>query len=125
MPRFQDVVCIAICTIIYSNQLDIPLQEALKSMSIPTKVQKLLESSEGKIFSITFVKRSTGEKRKMVCRTGVSKDTKGVGLAFDPKSYNLLTVYDMQKKGYRSIPMDSVLTVTIDGKTTKLHKKRI
>lgn len=93
-------------------------------MSIATKVKKIVDSTDGKIFSITFQKRSNGERRTMVCRTGTSVDIKGEGMAYDPSNYNLIPVYDMQKKGYRMIPTDSVVEITVGGKTTKFNKKR-
>jgi hypothetical protein len=43
---------------------------------------------------------------------GVRKGVKGVGLAFEPSEKNLLTVYDMQKKGFRHINLSDVLEFT-------------
>lgn len=55
----------------------------------------------GKIFSVLFTKRTDGTDRRMVCRTGVYKDLTGMDRPWDPEERGLLTVYDMQKKGYR------------------------
>ena len=76
-------------------------------------VEKLLkETANKRIFSVTFIKRSTGEVRKMNARRDVRKGVKGVGLAFEPSEKNLLTVYDMKKKGFRHINLNEVLEFT-------------
>jgi hypothetical protein len=70
----------------------------------------------GKIASVTFIKRTDGTERRMLCRTGVKLGAKGSGeRAYDPESKNLLLVYDMQKHGYRMIPAESVLEVRARG----------
>lgn len=77
-----------------------------------------IEEQGGKIFSIRFKKRSDGTIREMVCRQGVK-----TGLAFAPSkpptdwSANaLIPVYDMQAKGYRSIPIEGILALKVEGK---------
>jgi len=72
--------------------------------------------SDGSLFSVEFVKRTTGETREMLCRTGVKAHLKGGVKKFDDKEKNLLTVYDVQKNGYRSIPLDAIIRVKIHGK---------
>jgi hypothetical protein len=42
----------------------------------------LLSDTKGRIFSVTFVKRTTGETRTMVARTGVAKHLKGGDAAY-------------------------------------------
>lgn len=71
----------------------------------------------GKIFSVTFVKRTTGELRQMRCRMGVKKHLKGGSKAYDPKAKNLLSVFDMEAKGYRSIPVEAIRSLSIGGQT--------
>ena len=66
---------------------------------------------DGKIFSCTFVKRSDHSVRRMVARTGVKLGLTGKGSAYDPESKGLLTVYDMEKKGYRTIPSENVVEI--------------
>jgi hypothetical protein len=68
--------------------------------------------ANGKIASVTFVKRSDGTERKMLCRTGVRKGLTGRGPNYDPESKNLLTVFDMEKKAYRTIPAENVVEIT-------------
>jgi hypothetical protein len=73
-------------------------------------VEKLLQETANKrIFSVTFIKRSTGEVRRMNAMRGVTKGVKGVGLNYNASEKNLLTVYDMKKKGFRHINLSDVL----------------
>jgi len=64
-------------------------------------------NTKGKIFSVTFTKKD-GSIRKMVCRTGVSKGVKGIGLKFDPNAKNLMVVFDMHKKAFRMINLSTI-----------------
>jgi len=100
----------------------------------------LLESTraQGSIFSVTFVKRTTGETRQMNARLGVSKGVTGVGMAYDPKSKNLMACYDVQKaqemkaqgmdeveaakKSYRMINLDDILSLKVGGEAYTVEK---
>jgi hypothetical protein len=68
----------------------------------------------GQIFSVTFIKRTTGEERTMVCRVGVKSYLRGGSKTFNDTEKGLLTVFDMQKKGYRSIPLDAIIKVKVN-----------
>jgi len=72
----------------------------------------------GSIFTVTFIKRTNGERRVMNARFGVHKYVKGVGLAYDPKEHALIGCYDMQKpegEGYRMIATESITELKING----------
>jgi len=71
-----------------------------------------LAATEGKLFSVTFVRRGDGAVRRMLCRTGVRKEVTGAGLRFAPADRNLFSVYDVQKRQYRFIPLENVLWLT-------------
>ncbi len=73
--------------------------------------------SDGGIFSVEFIKRTDGSLRKMVCRLGVKKHLKGGQKAYSTKAHNLLTVFDMENKGYRSIPVDAIQRLCVNGQT--------
>lgn len=73
--------------------------------------------SSGSIFNVEFIKRTTGELRSMTCRRGVTKGLKGGQKSFSDKSKDLLTVWDMQAKGYRSIPVDAIQSLKVNGQT--------
>lgn len=78
--------------------------------------EQLIKSSNGSIFSVCF-KKADGTLRDMVCRTGVVKHVKGTGMAYDPSEYGLVTVFDVQKKAYRMIRLETLRRVTMDGQT--------
>lgn len=73
--------------------------------------------ASGRIFSVTFIKRSNGAVRKMVCRTGVKSHLSGGELKYDAAEKGLITVFDMQAKAYRSISVESIMSLRIDGVT--------
>ena len=69
----------------------------------------------GKFFSATFIKKN-GEKRTIHCRLGVKKYVNGKGLSYNQDNYNYLTVYDLQKKAYRTLNVNTLLTVNANNK---------
>ena len=78
--------------------------------------EKLIKSTNGAFFSVQFVKVD-GSLRDMTCRLGVAKGVKGVGQAYTPADYDMLTVFDVQKDAHRMIRLDTLRRVTVDGKT--------
>lgn len=71
-------------------------------------IRKFLDSTKGKIFGVTFIKKD-GSIREMQCRTNVTRDLKG-GVAGHAHIPELYTVYDMKAQGYRSINLLTLLT---------------
>ena len=69
------------------------------------------------IFSVIFIKRTTGKQRKMTCRRGVKKHLAGGDLKYNAKSKELLPVFEMQKQQYRSISCDNLLEFKYAGET--------
>ena len=78
-----------------------------------SKAIEMMNNSGGLIFGARFVKRSDGSVRSGSFRTGVSKNIKG-NPRYNPKSHSIFRVYDM-KKGYRSIPLEGILSITLNG----------
>jgi len=76
-------------------------------------LQKLV--ADGAIFYVEFIKRSTGELRKMRCRLGVKKYLNGGMRAYNPAKKNLLGVFDMDARGYRSIPLEGIRRLSVGG----------
>ena len=73
--------------------------------------------ADGKIFNVTFVK-SDGTIRNMTCRKGVTKYRKSAVLKLTQKfNPNLVIVFDMQKREYRSFHQDKVLALKTKGMT--------
>ena len=83
--------------------------------------KQYIYKTKGKIFSVVFTKKN-GEKRKMVCRQGVAKYVKGVGLKFKPEERNLIGVLDMHKKAYRFINTTTLEQIKVQGKTYKIKE---
>lgn len=73
--------------------------------------------ANGAIFTATFVKRTDEQDRTMNCRLGVTKALKGGELAYDPAAYNLRVVYDVQKRAYRMINLDTLDKIKCGGYT--------
>ncbi len=88
----------------------------MESISLEEAVIKIKES-EGKIFSVVFEKRTTGEFRKLVGRLGVHKDVNGTGLRYDPATKQLMTVYDMQNRGWRMINIEGLTQLQTQGES--------
>ena len=85
----------------------------------PKDVEKILDESRGKIVSVTFIKRTTGEERTLVGRIGKNYKPTGtdpLGGKAERRKRNLFTIYDMQKGGFRMVSMDSVLSIKAAGK---------
>jgi len=76
------------------------------------KFQAIMKAGDGgKFFSVRFIKRTTGEPRHMNCRLGVQKHLKGGDKPYDDREHRLVTVYDLQAKGYRSIPLENLFEI--------------
>ena len=74
-------------------------------------LDELILNSAGRFVTVQFYKKS-GELRTLNGRMGVIKALRhpvGVGVK---DAY--ITIWDMQKKGYRSIARDSIVSVSIN-----------
>ena len=71
--------------------------------------------SGGLFVGVEFTKRSTGETRRMVCRTGVKAHLKGGEKAYDPVEKGLMTVFDVHKGEYRAIPVEGLTRIKVNG----------
>ncbi len=99
--------------------------ETVMSKSLVSKPESIslvgatnfINNAHGKFFSVKFIKRTTGELREMLCRTGVKKYLKNnperPGINF--KENYLIPVYDVQKKEYRAISIEGIREVKIGG----------
>lgn len=79
--------------------------------------RQILESTNGRVFGATFVKKD-GTVRTINCRLGVTKHLRG-GVSTTAHKTNLITVYDMASKGYRTINLDTLISAHVDGATIK------
>jgi hypothetical protein len=86
----------------------------------------LNDVNDGKLFTVTFVKKTDKTVRTMTCRRGVTKGVKGVAVdrAGEDARNNVLTVFDMQKleegkdeKGaFRRINLEQLVSLKHKGK---------
>ena len=79
------------------------------------KAIDLIRGSKGKVFGVTFIKRTNGEERKMNARLGVKKGVTGEGLKFDPKQYALIPVYEMPKQQFRMVNLEGLTSLNLEG----------
>jgi len=81
-------------------------------MNASRNLASIVENSNGKIFRVSFVKKD-GSVRHLIGRLGVTKCLKGGKKTVSEDQY--LTVYDLQKQGYRSVNKDSIIEVAFRG----------
>lgn len=67
-------------------------------------------------FGVTFTKKD-GSTRRMVCRLGVTKHLRGGVKSFSDADHNILTVWSVADRGYRSIRLDTLAEVRAGGVT--------
>lgn len=72
-----------------------------------------------KIFSVEFFKKD-GTLRKMTCRLGVKKGVTGKGMAYSPNDRQMLTVYDVQKKAFRMVNLNTLIKIKYRGKVLEI-----
>lgn len=77
------------------------------------QVAPTLKGTKGKFFTITFKKRTNGNIRVMNARLGVKAYLKGGTLPYDAASKNLLPVFDVNKRKYRVVPLDSISQIKV------------
>jgi hypothetical protein len=94
----------------------------------------MIRKSGGKIFSVTFNKRSTGTPRRLTGRVGVTQQVTGEGKAFNPRDHNLLTVYEFVGSGqdakgrhstigrqWRHVAIEGITSLRMRGKTFQVQ----
>ena len=86
------------------------------------QIKELLESSKGKFFTVTFTKKD-GSTRVLNGRLGVTKHLKGGKKTVTQENY--LTVFDTQKKAYRTVNVDTVQSVKVNGNEYRVDKEQL
>lgn len=79
-------------------------------------------NSKGHIFTVRFIKQD-GTIRDMNCRLGVKKNIKGTGNAVsrNPQKYLYVIVYDVKKRAYRMINLNTVVSIKMNGKVVAVE----
>ena len=90
-------------------------------MNITTEEAKeLIRETNGRIFSSTFVKKDNSI-RTLTARLGKKYKSKtGRKAPYKAKEYNLLPVYDMRIKAFRTLNFNTLLTLTINKNKYKI-----
>ena len=90
------------------------------------EARELIKGSGGQFVSVEFIKKN-GDIRKLNGRMGVhsSKNAplKNIGLAYNPNDYGLVSIFDVQKKAYRMINLNTLSKLKMKGETYQIKKK--
>ena len=70
-------------------------------------MREKIKNTRGKIFGVDFIKKN-GEIRRMACRLQVKSYLKGGNLKYNPKEKNYIIVFDMNKRGYRTLNLNTL-----------------
>lgn len=73
-------------------------------------LKDFINSNKGKIMTIVFRKKD-GTIRTLNTRTGVRTNITGKGLSYDPETYGYLIMWDLAKRGYRTVTVDTIQQV--------------
>jgi hypothetical protein len=82
-----------------------------------TKTQVLNSIANGQDFEVKFIKRSNRQLREMKCCKGIPRNLRGGPRAYNPADHRLVCVWDVEKQAYRSIPLEGILTIAVNGQT--------
>lgn len=91
-------------------------------LSLQTKILVaglINQARDGRIFTAKFVKKN-GEIRMINARLGVKKGVTGTGKYTSPLQNGMLRVYDMQKRAFRTLNVDTMLELKMNGQTYDL-----
>lgn len=75
-----------------------------------TRIQDFRQAVGGKFFKAVFLKKD-GTLREMTCRFGVKKHLKGGEKPYNAEEKGLWTVFDVEKKDYRSIDTTRIIAL--------------
>ena len=84
-------------------------------------IRDIINASGGHICSVIFLKMD-GTIRKMNFRRHVTKGVNGKGLRYNPSSVGNMIVYDMGADGFRTIKLDNVQSLKVNGKSYNWSK---
>ena len=78
-----------------------------------TRAKELIKESKGKIFAATFTKVD-GSHRLMNARLKKYISKTGRKAPYKAEDYNLIPIYDMKSKGWRSLNINTLITLSIN-----------
>ena len=78
------------------------------------KAKELIKQSKGLIFSALFIKKDNTH-RLINARLGKQYTSKtGRPAPYKPQDYNLISLYDMRKKAFRMLNLNTLITLSIN-----------
>ncbi len=95
-------------------ETEIPEEQPLQNISKLDAAQKIRDT-KGRMFTVTFIKKSNGQKRVMNARLGVKAYLRGGVLPYDPNTKGLIPCYDVQKKDYTMINIPGIVNLKVGG----------
>jgi hypothetical protein len=75
-------------------------------------IYRWLMATAGRLFSVTFIKRSTGRERTIVARLAVKYPRNGRAMPYNPRDRKLIVVFDMAERTHKCIPIDGIEAVS-------------
>ena len=78
-----------------------------------TRAKELIKESKGLIFAATFTKID-GTHRLMNARLKKYISKTGRKAPYKAEDYNLIPIYDMKSKGWRSLNLNTLITLSIN-----------
>ena len=88
------------------------------------KAKELIKESKGLIFSTTFIKKDN-TIRTLTSRTGKKYTPTGKKAPYKPKDYNLIPLYDMKKKDFRMLNLNTLLTLSINKEKYLIEQEEV
>lgn len=76
------------------------------------QAKQLIKDTKGRFFTVTFTKKD-GTTRVMNARLGVKAYLKGGELPYDPESKGLIPVFDIPKRAYRMVNVNTITKLKI------------
>ena len=77
------------------------------------KAKELIKESKGLIFSTSFIKKDN-TIRTLTSRLFIKYKKTGIEPPYKPSDYNLIPLYDMKKKAFRMLNLNTLLTLSIN-----------
>ena len=88
-----------------------------------TKAKELIKESKGKIFSTTFVKKDN-TIRTLTSRTGKQYTPTGRKAPYKAEEFNMIPLYDMRKKAFRMLNLNTLITLSINKEKYLIDEKK-
>lgn len=91
-------------------------------MTAREKIANEIRNTNGKIFTVTFKKRTTGEVRTLNGRLNVKKYLKGGSLKYSAKDNNLISVFDVKAMAYKMIAIEGIIEYKCEGVVIRINE---